>query len=80
MISLLYKSARFPLRMTPDAVEPGAIGIVVEVKQALQLTGPGPQVRIRVGDYNSPWMLPGQFEIWNDGAWAASLTAARPSG
>jgi hypothetical protein len=67
MNTLLYKSARFPLRMTPEAVEPGAIGTIIEVEQFPGLAGPGPKVRIRVGDYESPWVLPGQLEIWKDG-------------
>jgi hypothetical protein len=66
MNTLLYKSARFPLRMTPEAVEPGAIGTIIEVEQSPHLTGTGPKVRIRVGDYESPWILPGQLEIWKD--------------
>jgi hypothetical protein len=65
--TLLYKSARFRLRMTPEAVEPGAIGTIIEVEQISHLTDLGPKVRIRVGNYESPWILPEQLEIWKDG-------------
>jgi len=57
MNTLLYKSARFCLRMTPQAVEPGAIGLIVDVEQSPR-PAPGLRVRIRVGDYVSPWIPP----------------------
>jgi hypothetical protein len=68
MNTLLYKSARFPLRMTPEAVEPGAIGLIIDVEQSPR-SARGLRVRIRVGDYVSPWIPPGQVEILDEGCW-----------
>jgi ATP dependent DNA ligase domain len=65
MNTLLYKSACFSLKMTPEAVEPGAIGVVIEVEQSPHLTGPSPRVRIRIGDYESDWVFSGGLVFLN---------------
>jgi hypothetical protein len=63
MATLFGLQARFPLRMTPQGVTPGAAGTIIDVEQLPAQTGPSPRVRIQIGDYKSAWLFPGQLEI-----------------
>jgi hypothetical protein len=63
MATLFGLQARFPLRMTPESVTPGATGTIIDVVQLPAQTGPRSRVRIQIGDYKSAWLFLDQLEV-----------------
>ena len=63
MNTLFGQPARFPLRLTPEGVRPGAIGTIFDVEGLPTQMAPVPRVRIRIENYASSWVLPDQYEI-----------------
>jgi hypothetical protein len=63
MATLFGQQARFPLRMTPEGVTPGATGTIIDVEQLPAQTDPRSRVRIQISDYKSAWLFPDQLEI-----------------
>jgi hypothetical protein len=47
----------------PDAVAPGAVGVVVEIEPLPSMSGPPQRLRARFGDYVSQWLTHSQLEI-----------------
>ena len=54
----------FPQRVTPHGVSPGAIGIIFDEPGVRPWPNePDPRVRVRIGNYQSPWVMPGGPEF-----------------
>ena len=54
---------RFIEPFRPEAVEPGSIGVVVEIEPLPAVTGPPQRLRARFGDYISTWLMRSQLEV-----------------
>jgi hypothetical protein len=61
MKTLIGRRVRFPRRVTPRGVSPGAIGIILGVQPWPNEADP--KVRVRIGNYQSPWAMPGGLEF-----------------
>jgi hypothetical protein len=53
---------RFIEPFRPEAVEPGAVGVVVELEPLPAVIGPPQRLRARFGNYVSPWLMRSQLE------------------
>jgi hypothetical protein len=53
---------RFIEPFRPEAVEPGAVGIIVEIEPLPAVIGPPQRLRARFGNYISTWLMRGQLE------------------
>jgi hypothetical protein len=53
---------RFIEPFRPEAVAPGAVGVVVEIEPLPTVIGPPQRLRARFGEYISPWLIRGQLE------------------
>jgi hypothetical protein len=53
---------RFIEPFRPEAVAPGAVGVVVGIEPLPTVIGPPQRLRARFGDYISPWLIRGQLE------------------
>jgi hypothetical protein len=53
---------RFIEPFRPEAAEPGAAGIVVEIEPLPAVIGPPQGLRARFGNYVSIWLMRGQLE------------------
>jgi hypothetical protein len=60
-MTLIGLLVRFPLPETPAGVEPGAVGTIFE--ELPSAPNPDTKVRVRIGDYESPWVMPGGLEF-----------------
>jgi uncharacterized membrane protein len=52
---------RFVEPFRPDPVAPGAIGVVVLIEPLPAVFGPPPRLRVKFGDYLSPWLMSSQL-------------------
>jgi hypothetical protein len=50
-----------------EEVEPGAVGVVVEIEPLPPIMGPPQRLRARFGDYVSQWLLRSQLEVADRG-------------
>jgi hypothetical protein len=53
---------RFIEPFRPEAVTPGAVGVVVEIEPLPAAIGPPQRLRARFGTYVSQWILRSQLE------------------
>jgi hypothetical protein len=53
---------RFIEPFRPEAVEPGVVGIIVEIEPLPAVIGPPQRLRARFGNYISTWLMRGQLE------------------
>jgi hypothetical protein len=60
-MSLIGLLVRFPLPETPDGIEPGAVGTII--KEGPSSPNPDTKVRVRIGNYESPWIPPSGLEF-----------------
>jgi hypothetical protein len=60
-MTLIGLLVRFPLPETPDGIEPGAVGTIVE--EGPSSPNPDTKVRVRIGDYESTWITPAGLEF-----------------
>jgi hypothetical protein len=60
-MTLIGLLVRFPLPETPEGIEPGAVGTIIE--EGPSSPNPDTRVRVRIGDYESPWITPGGLEF-----------------
>ena len=53
---------RFIEQFRPEAVAPGAIGVIVEIEPLPAVIGPPRRFRVKFGNYISPWLMRSQLE------------------
>jgi hypothetical protein len=53
---------RFIEPFRPGVVEPGAVGVVVEIEPLPSVIGPPQRLRAKFGNYVSTWLMRGQLE------------------
>jgi hypothetical protein len=59
---------RFVEPFRPRNVAPGAVGVVVLIEPLPAAFGPPPRLRVKFGDYVTPWLIPSQLEAVSAGA------------
>jgi uncharacterized membrane protein len=53
---------RFVEPFRPESVAPGAVGVVVLIEPLPAVFGPPPRLRVKFGDYVSPWLMGSQLQ------------------